>query len=192
MKTIVYLFILSSVFLLTSCGDSRNFSTENSIIYEDNVENYDFKTINNYLNLNEIPELRSRKDVDYFTLDYHGYNLLFDKDFSSKTFYKEEVYLYKGKISLNHNMFEMEDIYSNINEDVGTSGYNHKILTPIFKVSSELILSENFRRIIFKENPRFKEQVFLVKFVSKNGADIYQFNLYFIKNTLLKIHITMV
>ena len=192
MKTIVKLFILCTVFLLTSCGDSRNFSTENSIIYEDYVNNSEFKTINYYLNLNEIPELRSKRNVDYFKLDYQGYNLLFDEDFSSQYFNKEEVYLYRGKISLNHKLFEMEDIYSNINKDVGTIGHNHKILKPLFRVSSELILSENFRKKIFKENPRFREKVFLIKFVSKNGDDIYQFHLYFLKNTLLKIHIIMV
>ncbi len=174
------------LFLLFSCGDSKFFSTENSIVFSDNNNP---KSINNYMLINNIPELKTNISSDYYELDYQGYNLLYDENSIETTFNKKKVYLFKGKIFINQNVFMMDDIYSSINLDEGTEGYNRKILLPISILTSEEILNANFIKDIYSKYPKFKEKMLLVMFKTENNGVEHYVKLYFSSNKLLKIDI---
>lgn len=190
MKKIIKTLIAFSILIFSSCGDSKFFSTEKVNVNVDKSTGY--KTIDNFLNLQMIPDLRSKTDVEYSLLDYHGYNLLYNENTSEKTFTNDEIYLYQGKIELLDNLFFMDDIYSNLNEEVGSSGFNKKILKPIFKVSSEQILNPIYLKSVLNENPKFKQDMSLLYFHTRDREKSvsHVFHLYFLNNYLVKMIIS--
>ncbi len=188
MKTIVYLFIFGPLFLFCSCDESKFFSTPKTTVY--NEDSFNDKSINNYLNLYEIPDLRSKDDVDYSLLDYHGYNWLYNENVSENTFTNDEVFLYKGKITFFYKLFLMDDIYSNINEEQGSKGFNLKILRPFSKVTSEEILNPTYLTRVIKENPKFNKNMFLLNFYTRDNDISYVFHLIFLNNYLVEMTIS--
>ena len=187
MKKIINPLIAFSILIFSSCGDSKFFSTEKTYVYVE--ESSGEKTMNNYLNLSEIPELRSRRNVEYSLLDYHGYNLLYDSDHKKDTYQDDEIHLYKGKIVIFHKLFLMDDIYSIINVEGPNKRENIKIFKPISKVSSDEIINPNYLKKLIKENPKFKKNMFLLNFITQDNNESYVFNLYFLNNYLVEMTI---
>ncbi|MFM7015097.1 MAG: hypothetical protein ACKOX3_02105 [Bacteroidota bacterium] len=177
-----------SVLLMFSCGESKLFSTENTIVHSDNS----LKPLKSYLNFDVVPELISNINSDFYLLDYQGYNLLYNENFTESTFNKKQLGLYKTKIFIRQNLFMMDDIYSNINLEKGTEGYNRKILIPLSKIYSENILNSNFRKEIFKVYPKFQNQTFMIIISTMNNNVIHTIHLYFSKNTLVKMEFSLV